>query len=387
MPMSKRILMLMLLLLPACGLSACGSGPILPPPRPLLGKSDADVTARRESLNINKAAIGPDGSLLYAYRREQEADLRNWSAKPVKRSVSGGLWVKQADKEPTELLAADYVKISSSFVWLDARRVVWLEQGGGELTVLDVPMGERKVLYRGSGLDQLQRHGNRLYFFDREEASSQYRLVSLDPTGDIKTQPLPGGVYIYPRSLQILDAGTAVVTMAKAVTDTGKYRIATSVVPPRFDSFVFSLGDNRSEKIPAALDLGGSATVLLAPDKRSVLLQSYTPGSVQGSVFAYAGTETFSFKGQGQWLDNGQLLVLDDRGLSRYDADGQKLHSLAQSGCTNLQSLPQAQALVFCQADSQARLYRYSDGVLELLHSLSPSAANFVFDPRGGDWQ
>lgn len=379
--------MLMLLLLPACGLSACGSGPILPPPRPLLGKSDADVTARRESLNINKAAIGPDGSLLYAYRREQEADLRNWSAKPVKRSVSGGLWVKQADKEPTELLAADYVKISSSFVWLDARRVVWLEQGGGELTVLDVPMGERKVLYRGSGLDQLQRHGNRLYFFDREEASSQYRLVSLDPTGDIKTQPLPGGVYIYPRSLQILDAGTAVVTMAKAVTDTGKYRIATSVVPPRFDSFVFSLGDNRSEKIPAALDLGGSATVLLAPDKRSVLLQSYTPGSVQGSVFAYAGTETFSFKGQGQWLDNGQLLVLDDRGLSRYDADGQKLHSLAQSGCTNLQSLPQAQALVFCQADSQARLYRYSDGVLELLHSLSPSAANFVFDPRGGDWQ
>lgn len=365
----------------ACLTSACGLTPVLPPPPAIMSKTDADVTARRESLSFTRAALGPDGSLLYSYQREQEVELRDYDSKSARRSLSGGLWVKKPGQEPREILAGDYISGISQFAWLDAQRVVWIEPYSKEVTALDVASSTRQVLYRGEGISYLSAYGNRIYFIEREGSGSQYRLVSLAVNGEVKKLNLPRGVYYAPNALRVMDENTAVVTMAKPSPDAGNYRIATSMIPPMMDSYLFNLNTGSSEKIPAALDLNGIQNVTLSPDNAHVLLQT----SGQGVVYDFTGPESFNFSGQGKWLENNQLLVLNEQGLSRYNSEGQKVFDLARAGCPGLfGSEAGMSALVNCQTADQAQLYRYTNDALELLHQIKPASPNFVFNPREG---
>ncbi len=365
----------------ACFASACGLTPALPPPPAIMSKTDADVTARRESLIFTRAAIGPDGSLLYSFQRQQEVDLRDYGSQSARRSLSGGLWVKQPDKEAHELLAGDYISGVSQFAWLDAQRVVWIEPYTSELTALNVSSGERQVLYRGEGISHLQAYGNQIYFTEREGAGSQYRLVSLAANGDVKKLNLPRGVYYAVQGLQVLNAQTAVATMAKQSSDSGDYRIATSMIPPLMDHYLINLNNGSPEKIPAALDLNGIQKAVPSADKAYVLLET----SGQGTVYDFAGPQKFSFSGQGKWLENNQLLVLNGQGLTRYSPEGQKVYEMARTGCPVLfGSEAGAAALINCQTKTEAQLYRYTHEALELLYELKPAAPDFVFNPREG---
>lgn len=342
-------------------------------------RTEADVTARRESRQIAQASVSPDGSqVIYQERLEREVDLRDFSRNPARLTVEAGLWYQDAQGNRRAL---DLGTSASAIVWLDNHSIAWLDNSFKDIQRLDLKTGERSSLYKGVYLSSLSAFQGKLYLIESStnQLGNQLELVRLTPGGSAERFKLPHADFYtyYSPYIKVLSPDIVMLTRAKSSTQSGQYpfKVMTTPPPPVFDTFVFSLEGAQAEPLKGGLDLSSNQNVSVAPDQAHYAIQASADGST--NVYTRAGQQLFVTGGKSFWLDSRRLLVLDTQNLElsvrSLPGDETIYRAATQGTCTNAIASGSG-AIVQCDA-------RVSDKKRTRLYSLTGTI------PPGGPLQ
>jgi hypothetical protein len=291
----------------------------------LLGKSEKDVSAKRESYVYKMALPNADFSkLLYAYDTTEEVDFKDSKGLAARRTWYSGLWLfdratGKNERLPAALQFTSDRYLANPLIWVDHDRVIALDsstdasvQVRTTLYIVDLAQKTKEIVSTRL-IDQYFVQGEYLYYLAASKIY-QYHL----PTGSTTPMPLPPAIpdyssntfTIYPyQGEQIL------IKKLKLFNQKGKYDFSIQLsprvsdpTPPWQDYYLYNTNTFKASLLPGAADI----SIGNYDDQRALFSPNFQHFALLNQI--HEGKKVLPFQVKGTpylWITDQLLLSVD----------------------------------------------------------------------------
>jgi hypothetical protein len=282
-------------------------------------KTNADVQERKSTFTLNHTRMSPDQTrVLYTYDEQRKVFFKDYTS--AYQNKASGLWLyDRAQQKHTALFPAPQGYNDSRFKtvsWLNNAEIVYLNNDRNQVLTLNVENQESKRLFDEASIISFKVQAGYVFVLSYKDKKATITRIN-GSTGERRVKVIPYSDF-YNSSSQTFDVLTPDLILLGQFKDFYKnndypFKVSTTSPPPLQDSFLFDLSTDQFTPIEKGLDLTAVDKIEMSTDQQHFA----TTREANTQVYDRSGQLLLEKKGSFYWLAANQLLLQDEREISR----------------------------------------------------------------------